>query len=239
MNEPIRTDKEDRYLTEKIKPTGSSPKSAPLISKRKLIVLILAMFIIVLLLSFAFVKPSKQDEMVTNNSQQNTNNQNTNIEHVETLTPPNISRDATLTVQSEPLDKERIEIPGEITDILSQKIEQINTQESVQNNITLNSQNTTAGRNINELTLGKTIDKNHYTIQINASSSLESMLGFVKLHQLSNYQIIETVRDNKPWFILIKGDFPTVEDAKEALKSLPADLQNNSPWIKAGSSINK
>lgn len=238
MNEPIRIDKEDRYFSEKKQNVSASPKSKSLLSKKKLIILILVLFI--LLLSFVIFKPTRQEPPVTNAIEQKTNSQTTNNSNeYQTLLPPSISRDATQTQQETLQDKERIEIPGEITDLLSQKIDQINEQESKQSSIALEGQHTNTNQKLKELPLAKTIEDNHYTIQITASSSLESIMAFVKLHKLTNYQIYETQRDEKPWFVLIKGNYPTRDDAKEAIKSLSQDLQKNTPWIKSGIAVNK
>lgn len=243
MNDPIRTDKEDRYFSEN---TQVSPKQFKIkLSKTKWIVLILALFIILLLLSFSIFKPEsqKQDQQqsLTSLSQDKndaTTNSSSSSEYT-TLTPPAISREATKTEQETIVERERIEIPGEVADLLAQKITELNEKNSKGIPVQLESQNSKTDTEYNELPLQKTLEANHFTIQINASSSLENMMEFVKQNKLTNYQIYETRRDQKPWFVLIKGNYPTADDAKKAIKSLSNDLQKNTPWIKSGTTISK
>ncbi|MDF7671005.1 SPOR domain-containing protein [Orbaceae bacterium ESL0721] len=87
--------------------------------------------------------------------------------------------------------------------------------------------------------IGLKIADNHYVIQISASSSAKKLKEFAVKNQIADYHIYQTKRNNKPWFILVKGNYASSREAKEAIKSLPAVLQKNSPWVKSGSAINK
>ncbi|XKM13707.1 SPOR domain-containing protein [Orbaceae bacterium ac157xtp] len=230
MNEPIRADKEDRYLS-KTDNKNNSQLTKPIskLFKPKRLFLLLILLIILLLLSFIIFKPTQT--ITTDNEQNPTQNspatQNGGDNAVTVLTPPSISSQATQTQQTNINDKERIEIPGEVTDLLSQKI------------IELKSENKTVNPQLHELELHKTLPDNHYTIQLLASSSLQSIMASVKANKLSNYQIYETKRNDKPWFILIKGNYATLDEAKQAIQYLPAEWQKNAPWIKTGITVNK
>ncbi|MCO6524767.1 MAG: hypothetical protein J6562_07060, partial [Candidatus Schmidhempelia sp.] len=68
---------------------------------------------------------------------------------------------------------------------------------------------------------------------------LPSILDFAKKNRITNYQIYETRRYDKIWFILIKGNYPTKGDALEALNALPDELKTNKPWVRMGEAILK
>lgn len=240
MNDSIRPDKEDRYVSESSPKKTVSPKSDnPLLSKRKWIILVLLLLIILLSLSFVIFRTDNSElSSQQNNTNAALNNNAADLEY-QTIVPPKISREATQTQQNTVPDKERIEIPGEVADILADKITELNTHSKSSETIVFEGQNNNIDQNIKELPLQKGLENTHYTIQITSSSSLESIMTFVKQQKLSNYQIYETRREQKPWFVLIKGNYPTIEEAKEAAKLLPQDLQKSTPWIKSGAQVNK
>lgn len=238
MSESIRPDKEDRYFSEDSSKKTLSPKlKVPILTKKKWVILILAVLIILLLLSFAIFKPKPQNQQ-SNDATILTNNNINNTTDYQTLTPPDISREATAGEQTEITGQERIEIPGDVTDILADKIIELNGKDSQDNPILFESQNNQIEQKANELPLTKNLEIDHYTIQMNSSSSFENMMSFVKQYNISNYQIYETRREQKPWFILIKGNYAAIDDAKQAIKFLPLDLQKSTPWIKSGTQVN-
>ncbi|MCO6551923.1 MAG: SPOR domain-containing protein [Gilliamella sp.] len=83
------------------------------------------------------------------------------------------------------------------------------------------------------------LDNNSYSIQLTASKSVDGLKKLVDQHHITNYQIYETKRNNKKWYILIKGNYSSSEEAHKAIKSLPSALQKDKPWVKSGATINK
>ena len=237
----MRTDQEDRYSSNNSKPSLLSKPSLSgkkLLTKKQWIILILAIVILLLLLSFALFKPEKHNNSETLPSQEansTTHNEDDNNLQYTQLTPPKIAEHATETAQSTQ-GEERVEIPGEVTDLLTQKIEQLSKPID---GAMLSGQNRSTDKQYHELPLSDEIADDHFTIQLSASSSLENLLAFAKSNILTNYRIYETQRENKIWFVLIKGDYPSIKDAKAAIVSLPNNLQKNTPWVKSGATIKK
>lgn len=124
--------------------------------------------------------------------------------------------------------QQQLVIPGEIADNFGNQ----QSKEFINNQIIAKS-------NFNELPLNTNMDTQHYTIQLIGSSSLPSILDFAKKNRITNYQIYETRRYDKIWFILIKGNYPTKGDALEALNALPDELKTNKPWVRMGEAILK
>jgi DamX protein len=139
-----------------------------------------------------------------------------------------ISRTPTESARGQSDYKQQLVIPGEIADEFDsrQRKEFINNQME-------------AKSYFNELPLTNNLDTQHYTIQLIGSSSLPSILDFAKKNRVANYQIYETRRYDKIWFVLIKGNYPTKGDALEALNALPDELKTNKPWVRMGEAILK
>lgn len=83
------------------------------------------------------------------------------------------------------------------------------------------------------------IGNDRYTIQLSASKSAEGLRKLVKQNNITDYHIYETKHKNGTWFILIKGNYSSRDEAHKAMKSLPAALQKDKPWVKSGAAINK
>lgn len=84
------------------------------------------------------------------------------------------------------------------------------------------------------------VDPNHFGIQLFGAWELNKARLFQK-EQLSQVPlvafVVETRRDERPWYILIAGEFGTFSDAKTASNSLPKSVQNQQPWIRKYASI--
>ena len=91
----------------------------------------------------------------------------------------------------------------------------------------------------NNLTKIDKIKSNQFSIQLSASTSLEGLKKLAKKHNLTNYQIYETKRNNAKWFILVNGTYDSAAEAKKAINSLPDALKKDKPWVKSGATINK
>ena len=101
------------------------------------------------------------------------------------------------------------------------------------------SSNKVESKTNNNLTKIDKIKSNQFSIQLSASTSLEGLKKLVKEHNLTNYQIYETKKNNAKWFILVNGTYDSAAEAKKAIKSLPDALQKDKPWVKSGATINK
>lgn len=234
--DPMQVDREDRYSDRQRRSTTPQPKPSKFPKQTKYYIVILGLFILILLFSFFIFKPSPTDNTDSTDTALISDVTDTSDTVYQELSPAEISRTATQSQNKPDEDKKRIEIPGEVTDLLTQKITELN---QLNNGPLLNfeGQDNKNTQSSKELPLTKQLADNNFTIQITASSSLDNLLAFVKQHQLTNYQIYETKRDNKPWFIVIKGNYATNDDAKQALSQLPSALQKSMPWIKSGSSV--
>ncbi len=75
------------------------------------------------------------------------------------------------------------------------------------------------------------LNSNHYTLQVLAGtdkSSLERAATYVN----GKYWIYSTVRNGRPWHVLITGDYASPRAAIEASKSLPASIRSAGPFAK-------
>ncbi|MBI6547812.1 SPOR domain-containing protein [Xenorhabdus lircayensis] len=73
---------------------------------------------------------------------------------------------------------------------------------------------------------------NRFTLQLSSASRSDTLIAFAKKHNLTNYNVYETKRDSKTWFILIHGNYSSVSDAKSAISSLPVEVQAKKPWVR-------
>lgn len=72
----------------------------------------------------------------------------------------------------------------------------------------------------------------NYTLQLSSASRADTLKAFAQKHGLSNYQVYETTRNGKSWYVLVYGNFPTVGDAKREVERLPAEIQGKKPWVR-------
>lgn len=72
----------------------------------------------------------------------------------------------------------------------------------------------------------------YVTLQLSSASQPKTLEAFAKKQNLEQYWIYETRRDSKPWFVLIHGAYPNVQQANQAISTLPADVQAKKPWVK-------
>ncbi|CAM3334173.1 MULTISPECIES: SPOR domain-containing protein [Yersinia] len=72
----------------------------------------------------------------------------------------------------------------------------------------------------------------HFTLQLSSASRSDTLNAYAKQQKLTHYQVYETKRDGKPWYVLVSGNYATSAEAKKAISSLPADVQAKKPWVK-------
>jgi TPR repeat protein len=80
----------------------------------------------------------------------------------------------------------------------------------------------------------------HYTIQIFANWTEQSIVRFVKDHGLQDKAAYFGARfEDRPWYSLVYGDYPSMAAAERAMAALPAELRITSPWIRSFAEIQK
>ncbi|SDH33387.1 DamX protein [Vibrio xiamenensis] len=86
----------------------------------------------------------------------------------------------------------------------------------------------------------KAFSPRSYTLQLAALSSVEEVQQFLDRHKLkNNIYIYPTVRNDVDWFIVSFGNFPTIQLARDAVTTLPADVQKLEPWAKSLSQVHR
>ncbi|MTD37301.1 cell division protein DamX [Erwinia sp. CPCC 100877] len=78
----------------------------------------------------------------------------------------------------------------------------------------------------------QTAPSGHYTLQLSSSSNYNNLNDWAKKEKLQDYVVYQTVRNGKPWYVLVKGVYASKEAAKSAVASLPAGVQARNPWTK-------
>ncbi|HHR5913428.1 TPA: SPOR domain-containing protein [Providencia alcalifaciens] len=73
----------------------------------------------------------------------------------------------------------------------------------------------------------------HYTLQLGSAASAEGLYEQARRHKLSNYLVYETIRNNRQWYVLVYGEYPTLSAAKQALITLPKGIQKDKPWVRS------
>lgn len=85
-------------------------------------------------------------------------------------------------------------------------------------------------------------DSSYYTLQVLGVRNEESLLDFIKRHQLlqiKNVAYYKTAYKGKRWYPLLYGVYPTKSEAADAVKELPDKVQKSIPWIRKMSAVQK
>lgn len=73
--------------------------------------------------------------------------------------------------------------------------------------------------------------KQHYTLQLLGTSELAGIKTFIVTNNLQKQAYYyQTLRNNKPWYILLYGKYPTKKQAKNAIPNLPNQIRKLNPW---------
>ncbi len=82
----------------------------------------------------------------------------------------------------------------------------------------------------------------HYTIQILGTRSEKSMLEFIRKNQLERQTELAFYKGSfkgKVWYRLLYGVFATQREARLTARTLPAQIQRTSPWVRRLSSVQR
>jgi len=78
----------------------------------------------------------------------------------------------------------------------------------------------------------------HYTLQLVGGHQLEALRAFTKQHQLTKQATFyRTKRNNREWFVLLYGSYPSRALAKKKLDNMPVSLQQTKPWPRSFANI--
>lgn len=72
---------------------------------------------------------------------------------------------------------------------------------------------------------------NHYVLQIMASGSKSAVDDYLKAQKnRSSLYLYTTQRNAKPWFVVVTGNYSSVEMARAGIESLPVEQKKAGPW---------
>ncbi|MGL5698247.1 MAG: cell division protein DamX, partial [Kluyvera sp.] len=91
---------------------------------------------------------------------------------------------------------------------------------------------TATGKSAGDVNALKSASGSHYTLQLSSSSNYDNLNGWAKKENLKNYVVYETSRNGQPWYVLVSGIYASKDAAKNAVATLPADVQAKNPWAK-------
>ncbi|MGI8466245.1 SPOR domain-containing protein [Pectobacterium punjabense] len=72
----------------------------------------------------------------------------------------------------------------------------------------------------------------HFTLQLSSASRSDTLKAYAKQHNLAHSWVYETKRDGKSWYVLVTGVYASSAEAKQAIATLPAEVQAKKPWVK-------
>ncbi len=75
-------------------------------------------------------------------------------------------------------------------------------------------------------------DNSRFTLQVVSGRNRDSVVE-VSAAVSGRYWIYETVREGRPWFVLITGDYATAAEAVRSAQSLPAQARRAGPFAKS------
>ena len=80
---------------------------------------------------------------------------------------------------------------------------------------------------------------NNFTVQISGMASRRYLAIFQQKYESNTENVFsyKTIRNNKPWFVVIYGEYSSVESANLAIKSLPEAFKGRPTWIKTWQAV--
>lgn len=78
----------------------------------------------------------------------------------------------------------------------------------------------------------KTILAQEYTLQLSSASRAVTLHAYAKQQNIKNYLVHSTIRNGKPWYVLVSGKYTSPASAKRAIMTLPMDVQAKKPWVR-------
>lgn len=76
-------------------------------------------------------------------------------------------------------------------------------------------------------------NKDGYTIQIIADDQINSINNFIAANDLQGKaSALKTLRNKKPWYIAVYGEYPSVADADKAIAQMPKVIRSQRPFVR-------
>lgn len=77
-----------------------------------------------------------------------------------------------------------------------------------------------------------TVDKHHYTLQLVGARNEQSLQKFIQKNELEEHAYIyRTKLSGKDWYVVILGEYPTMDEAKAAASVIPSHIAAK-PWVR-------
>lgn len=75
---------------------------------------------------------------------------------------------------------------------------------------------------------------NKYTLQLSGMASKRYFSLFKQTHQYpqDNLYVYQTIYKNKPWYVVLYGEYDSIKAAQVAAKNLPDEFKNMPNWVK-------
>ena len=82
-------------------------------------------------------------------------------------------------------------------------------------------------------------DPSNYTLQLLGARQTDSVQQFLRKYSSLNGKAVyfHTRHDSRDWYAVVYGVYTSREQAQQAIKRLPPELQSDSPWIRSFASI--
>ena len=79
----------------------------------------------------------------------------------------------------------------------------------------------------------------YFTIQISGMASRQYLAVFQQKYNSDQKNVFsyKTLRNNKPWFVIVYGEYSSLESAKVATKNLPSPFKGMPTWIKTWQAV--
>lgn len=84
------------------------------------------------------------------------------------------------------------------------------------------------------------ISDTRYALQLAALQSKAAVDDFLQQYGIENTaRVYETVRNDEAWYMILIGDYPSVNAARRAELELSANVRRLTPWVKSFAQIHK
>lgn len=143
--------------------------------------------------------------------------------------PPAVTSETITVGDSEESDQQRVLVPSDVVDALMDGDDPTETSSSRQNNATSpqNASNASITLANDEL---MSVSPERYTLQLATFPNKSDTLYFIQSYKLQDkVRVYQTIRNQKPWYVITYQDFETISDSREAVKQFSTELQAELP----------
>ncbi|MGF1685335.1 AAA family ATPase [Photobacterium japonica] len=80
----------------------------------------------------------------------------------------------------------------------------------------------------------------HYALQLAAMQSIAVARNFIDEYEIHDLAVAyETLRNDRLWYIIVTGNYPDMQTARQAEQRLPANVRALKPWVKSYGQIHR